>query len=110
MKCTEPTVSSHSPCKRGNVKHGSREREWARARARAATAKRRRALAVAYTQHKWRRRMVLDRDLSRKLALRWAACHCLPTPERKQEALHRKIQAGEGTRPAAVSASARRAR
>jgi hypothetical protein len=86
----------------------------------AAELERRRALAVAYTQHKWRRRMVLDRDLSRKLALRWAAFHCLPTPERKQEALrifphvplHRRMPSatpplhGFAGRPQAAAAAA----
>lgn len=81
---------------------------------------RRRTLAVAYTQHKWRRRLVRDRDLARKLALKWAAFHCLPTLERKREALvicpyvplHRRMPSatpplyGFAGRPAQASAVA----
>ena len=50
-------------------------------------AARNRELGVTYVKLKWKRRLARDRDLKRKLDLKWAAFHCLPTLERKKEAL-----------------------
>lgn len=45
------------------------------------------AIAKTYTRLMWRRAHVSGRDLNRKLRLKWAAIHALPTHERRVEAL-----------------------
>ncbi len=52
-----------------------------------ADAQRYEASAKLYTKLMWRRERVFKRDLSRKLALKWAALHALPTEDLRREAL-----------------------
>lgn len=46
-----------------------------------------RALHSTYVKMMWKRHHVQGRDLQRKLKLKWAAIHALPTPELRREAL-----------------------
>ena len=44
-------------------------------------------LASNYTKLMWKREVVIKRDLNRKIMLKWAAIHALPTDELRREAL-----------------------
>jgi hypothetical protein len=46
-----------------------------------------RDLVNVYTKLMWKRHHVMNRDLQRKLRLKWAAIHALPTAELRRDAL-----------------------